>query len=259
MKNGFIKVLILIILLGIIMLISGFLLFTKKDGLKEENAYQINTKNLKDISTSEGIASVINSNFNVYGCMDLFFSYFVDKKVTVDDLDKDVIDGTILNLINIHGVEIKEGKTFTQKAVKKQVDSFYGKDYKYQYSDFEKTCPKISYDNKSKKYTVQKKDCELTCNPRSVRKLVQAKENDSIVELYYRILFVGSKKQQYQYYTDYQKKNKIDVTFDAQKYNYGNMEDGISDEVINKGSLYKVTFVKEKENLIFLMSEPVGE
>ena len=59
MKNGFIKVLILIILLGIIMLISGFLLFTKKDGLKEENAYQINTKNLKDISTSEGIASVV--------------------------------------------------------------------------------------------------------------------------------------------------------------------------------------------------------
>ena len=105
-----------------------------------------------------------------------------------------------------------------------------------------RTCPYITYSNGI--YTMGENKCGFGCGAPSHKGISKAITNDQSIQIYVRVLFVGTRNA---YYSDYQRNNLLEgVTFS-----------NINNSDYLKGALYKLTFIKENENYIFESSEPV--
>lgn len=216
----------------------------KKEEKKEEKevALDVTSKEVTDLFNS------ITSGWNKYCGVD---NYFADKKVTVDDIDNDLASSIMLYNLIESGVKHAEGSTFTKKQVEDIIVKLFGKKYKYTYKTIN-SCPSFTYDEAKELYTAGPSGCGGICGPHNMKKVVKATKTDSKIELYVRVLFVGS-GENIKYYNDYKTTKEVSVETNENGFALEN------DANYQKGSLYKMTFTKEDNNYVFTSSEPVNE
>lgn len=259
-KKGVGLLIIIGALLIVVMGLGGYILYDKFGETKETE----NTEEKKEEKKEEKVENLEVTSKEV---TDLFDSithgvteycgvdnYFVDKKVTINDIENGLASSIVLYNLYQSGVKYGEGTTITKKQVEDTIIKLFGKNYKYTYGNI-RNCPSYTYDAEKEVFTAGPSGCGGTCGPHNMKKVVKATKSDSKIELYVRMLFIGeyTNDQQIKYYSDYKKTKEANLEKD---------KDGIpyeTDANYQKGSLYKMTFTKEDNNYVFTSSEPVNE
>ena len=247
---GTIVIVIIIVLLMIACLIGGYLI-NEMNNKKDNDGDSVielddETKEQNEIvyeTTDETVSKLIEKYRSGFDCsrLEVFAN---DKKVKASDISNDV--AYEVAVFNKNDVFTKD--TVTVEEVTKEVQKYFGKDYKFNPDSLKErkgTCISHYYDKENKQFAYQETACGGTCGPRTTYKLTKAIEKNGKLELTIKVLFASWDKGKEGYYSDYQKTNKI-----------GTFEDYL-ESMFEKGSTYKFTFKNEDGNYVFVSSEPV--
>lgn len=255
-KNSVGTTIVIILLMLVIIALVGYMaydkgyIFNKKEVTTKEDAKNNKSdKNNKVITNLEVTDSIVQQLYSNVGldipCLESV--YFKDKKVVASDIDKDYATRVLFNKL---GYSVS---TFTKSQVDDIFNSIYGKNYKYVHGNMN-GCPTVTYDSNSEIYTVATDGCGFTCGPSDLKKIVKAERTSNDVSIYFRVLFLEDNAgNNYDYYKDYKKTQRVDLKID---------EAGFPEDIDSnyaKGSLYKMTFVKENNNYVFKESNLVEE
>lgn len=236
---------ILIIVLGILCLVGGFVL-NNTDLFKKKNPDTPVKKNQKESEYSKKIGNLIFSVTNSNDTHCGYYKLFTNRKMTVNDLtneEKAKMVSASLYLLNMKDNNSWEGTTYSKDEFEKAALELFGTGINHGTIS---GCPSLEYDSSKEEYKVVSNNCEKACEgATTMNRVISSTEKDGKLEFYVRIVFEKDGK----YYSDYDRKKELSV----ETYEYGvikNFDD------LNKGSLYSVVFKVEDGNYTFDYVEP---
>lgn len=223
---------------------------------------EINNKNEKDsvIKTDVEILEVVDEEV-----LDLFDTisyavsyhcgvniYYTNDRVTAKDIDNKLAFNMALKAMIDDGENFIDNPTnIKEEEMDKKIDSILGKDYEYIHGSYS-VCPSYPYNEELKEYEFKGAECGGTCGPGIMKKIVKAVRLGDNLDIYVRVLF-DEYENELKYYSDFDREKIVDIRKDY----YGSYE--FEDEDYYKGSLYKIRFEKEDDNMIFVSSELVKD
>lgn len=196
---------------------------------------------------------LITSNFNklqaakkVNQCGVNITTYFTNKKVTVDDLSNDFVYETVLG-------NIGDKEEISKKEFHKELLNIFGSNYSYLDTTYF-SCPTYKYDDDSNSYKKTNEDCGGVCVYQNEYKIVGGRTEANKLSIDVRVLFLNADQVNgtFDYYSDFELTKKV-ASFDAASGTK------VDDSLIEKGTLYRMTFYKDGKNYIFDSSERVKE
>lgn len=197
--------------------------------------------------------NIYNANYS--GIDDI---YFTAKKVEAKDIENNLAFATALTIMQNNLIEkgnknpyTNIGDGFTEAELQNQVALLFGEKYEMKNQDYN-GCPPFKYDSANKKYSIESiPGCGFEQGPGNPKRIVKVLKTNDDIEIYVRILFLGSDTNTFKYYKDSTKTQLITgIKADSE---------GLAletEENLVKGGLYKITFTKENSNYIFVSSEP---
>ncbi len=254
---------IIFILLIIIVILSLYICYEKGLlGTKEEkNVVTVKQKTKKEKTNSkedwEVLEVVSNDVTHLFSTLTTgkgipcgIWDYFTDEEVTSEDISNTLASSIALNSLYNNGIAIdRKNTTFTSKQLNSEIKKIFGKDYEYENENID-LCPTYEYDSENKIYTVGKEKCINTCNTPNQAKIVKAYKTSDELIIYVRVLFTNLNEEiPTIFYKDFNKTEPLEME-NLKTNNYY-----ISDDLYEKGALYKMTFTLEDGNYIFVSSQ----
>ncbi len=270
-KKGLIFIIALI--LGLVVGIGGSYYYFNVMNNDKGEASPAKTSSGKTIKNLEVTDKLVQDNYSklmVWGvakCDDSAKEYFKESKVKASDISNESVYSIVdTNFYNNKG-------TLTKKDYEEKIEEYFGKDYKYEHTDWtRKLCSPHRYNKSTGKYEYQEPACGCTSGPNSFLKtrIVKAELSGDELVVYVKVLFPGSPENvdgngNVKYYSDASLKNAIS---DLQ-YTYVN-NDGQEDKEMEepsdvdknyaKGGTYKFVMKKYKDDKYsFLYAEPLDD
>lgn len=174
--------------------------------------------------------------------------YMTDKKVTIKDINNELAYATVMMKLAFNDLA-----SISATQLDQAIAETFGKDYVFEHKTYG-GCPLYEYDAASGNYNLSQKICGSTCGPTNETKIVKAIKSTDTLEIYERIIYVDTGAAQgdaLAYCKDATRQQIVGyLTSNDRMYNNKKKE-----ELIAKGSLYKLTFKLEDNNYIFVSSE----
>lgn len=266
-KKSNTSLIIIIILILCLIVASGYILYDKvlkpeqsknqiEDNNEKESKEEVSVENLE--ITDQQVTSLYEKISHASGYYCGVDDYFTDKKVESKDISNNLAFNIALMSLYEKGLKISgangdtnTGDDITKEQMDTEIDSIFGKDYVFTHALYSR-CPYYAYDETAEKYIFGGSGCGGTCGPvKNIKKIVRAEKTAQNIYIYVRVVFVGKESSAKPvYYQDYNKTIKLD---NLEKDNEGIAKD--NDSNASKGSLYKLTFTSENQNMVFTSSE----
>lgn len=263
----------LVLLLGICVGGFGFFAYDKffNEASKEENTnIDIETNSESDEKKNVEVLNVTDQlvldtykrlRVPVVNCVSTW-EFFVGDGITAKDVDEDTAKKLAIDVIRAKKAALgetnifyKKGDGFTKQELREAVTYLFGESYSYRDAAITGNCPSFEYDTTNEKYLLPNDSaCGCTSGSGNMDGILSAKKNGENLEINVGVVFFN--RQDGNYYKDYENTQIIN---DLVKVSH---EPGApaeySLENMAKGSIYKFTFKKGKDNnYYFVKSELV--
>ena len=260
-------IIVLLLLLGAI----GFILYDKGIILKPKEEPKTEKKEVKKekkeeskevLDVTDNIIQDLDKKYQTArGCFSHTSIYAGEKK----DVNDSFTNKEAFNLVTNYMAESEKYKadiinkdSISGDKIKEVIKELFGSNYKYEHASDLSDCGGLEYDKATDTYKSSGAGgCGGTCVYSTYFKVVKAFKTDNKLEVYKRVLFFNSEKDNHEadYYSDYKFTNKV-ITVNLDKNpNFENELEG----VLSKGSLYKTVYKLEDGNYIYDYTEPVKE
>ncbi len=250
-NNGKIKNIIIIILVALLIIASGFIyydkIFSNKKSVCEKKCPVCEKCNSK--------SEIIGTSWYINQYEKLVEKYMMgnpptncstieifanDKVVKANDISNLYAANTvILNLENLPN-------TISLEEFDNEIKKLFGSDYVFNPETLVDKAELAEYKYSDKVFIKRSNNWGGTCGPTSSYKVVDFKKYDNVLEVYLRVIFAGLDEEGLyinKYYSDYNRTNLI-------------VSDRYPDEdEYKKGDLYKLTFNTDSVNYKFISSE----
>lgn len=258
MKNIFI-----VVLLFLVIGLGGYLVYDKilssddnktiAENKKQENKQEkkeeevVTTLDVSDPMVTELYQTLKNGWGQYCGIWD----YFTKTKVKSSDITNKV--ATVIAVDQLYKKDVIGNRDpgenqFTKNQLDAEVDRIFGKDYVFQPSNIFH----YEYDASTGIYHEEKTvGLGGACGVPNLDKIVKAEKQGNQLRIYTRVIFHIEGTDATNFFKDYDKTQVITLDRDENGYVIN------SDSNYEKGSLYKMNFVLEDGNYIFVSSEPV--
>ena len=248
-----IKSIIVIIVMGVFF---GLFLYEPRREIKDKNKENDEEIIKTDVEILEVVDDEVVKLYETISYASSYYCgvniYYTNDKVTSKNIDNKLAFNMALNAMIDDGENSVDNPTnIKAEDMDKKIDSILGKDYEYTHGDYS-VCPAYPYNEETKEYEFKGAECGGTCGPGIVKKIVKAERLGDNLDIYVRVLF-DKYDDKLSYYSDYDRTKLIDLNRDYYSSPI------INDEDYFKGSLYKLRFEKENNNMIFVSSELVKD
>lgn len=258
------NVIIVVLVLAVIGL-SGYLCYDKflsndkddKPVVKETKEETTTEKGTEEKTTTEKEIEVEEKkDVVVYSVDDPKISKLIEKLniqiecdklvgiINVSKLESKNVSSLVAYHVALKNEFLNKGKaTISLEEMNQAIFKYLGADYKFDPTSINYkgvSCPPYYYDKNSKTFKKQQTACGGACQYGTSYKIVKAVDDDGILKLDTRIVFVGD-----YYYSDYAKTKKI-----------GKLGEDLN-LLFEKGATYQFTFKLENGNYVFVSSEKI--
>ncbi len=222
------------------------------------------TKNTK-VENLDVLDSLVLNNFTkmiqtIPRCDDIVSEYFKSSKVTVSDLNKDIIFSIIdTNFMN-------QQTAVAAAEYESKAKEYFGADYKYEHEDFSQTmCTSHKYNKDTNSYEYVQTACGCTTGPNSriLYRISKAELVDNFMELTVKVLFPGGPNNldnegHVKYYSDVNTTKEIPGLVYHSSENPNDAQIIDNDDAYKKGGTYIATMKKYKDDIYsFVSIEPI--
>lgn len=261
-KKDIIKNILIVVLLCFVVGLSGYVMYDKM--LLNKSNQDVKKENKDQEKKNEQEEEVITLSVSDPMIVELYqtlktgidpcgiWNYFTKTKVEPGNITNNLAVSIAVNQLSKKGIINKNnsgGNQFTANQLDAEIDRIFGKNYTFQHANFFN----FAYNANTGIYQETQVGFGGSCGVSNLDKIVKAEKQGNTLTIYSRVLFHIEGTDATNFYKDYDKTQVVTLDRDANGYVVN------SDSNYAKGSLYKMNFILEDGNYIFVSCEPVQD